>query len=247
MKAGTNPYYKTHDSEDARPENKGIREADNLYYRPADIGIGLGEGPKSPETQNIYYSSADVLDNKTQEGNGSANIYNQPGKDMALPGLTQDYCYARSDSPVKDAGKLDQDIHYKALGNVNPEQDTYQSLSNAVNSKPKIDPKNQEQDNPYYKPAKGDNSGLAPGSQSLETPDPDSRYSSLKNNAGSCEDVSPLYEEPKAANSQPVYQGLTAPHLDARFAPSAGEEYLDMSVGSPSEEYMYADIGENNI
>ncbi len=232
MQETTNPYYAP--SDDKKDLNSDVKESENLYYRPADLSIG----PNQSEAGDVYYSSADVMD-KPAKGKGE----NKGGKGV------QEYSYARTDSPspVKEP-----DSHYKALENAQYEPGMYQTLDNPVGKRPNTDPSNQEEINPYYKPAKPGkmkpNPNLEPSSSSPGS----ERYLSLKNNAGSRENVRSEYQLPDVGNTESHYQGLTiqnqSPPQYAPLETGCDDEYLDMSgTGSCTEEYMYVDPGEQRI
>ena len=64
---------------------------------------------------------------------------------------------------------------------------------------------------------------------------------SLRNNPGSREDVSVVYETVHPDDDTKQYQGLTIPSKNNVYEPLKQDEYLDMSYGEKSDgEYMYA-------
>ena len=109
----------------------------------------------------------------------------------------------------------------------------YQSLDAATGTSVNKAP--LEQENPYYTPST-ENDGLLEDNVSEEK-----KGLSLKNNAGSRENVSPTYETVIPDADTTVYQGLTNPSKQNDYDPLQRDEYLDMSFGDKSDgEYMYA-------
>ena len=122
---------------------------------------------------------------------------------------------------------------YQPLGQPKYEPGTYQALDTGKDNKPKEDSLTQE--NPYYVPS-GESDGLLKGNVTDVN-----KGLSLKNNPGSLEDVSVVYETPIMDTEQEQYQGLTIPPGKNEYQPLEQNEYQDMSYNDKSDgEYMYA-------
>eukprot|EP00794_Sanderia_malayensis_P005968 gene5968-6663_t len=220
----TNPYY--------APSG----DQENLYYRPADLSIK----PKAAEQQDVYYSSADVVD-KSKNGEvkrGNNYIDTKPGTQTPL-----EYSYARTDSSDAATAKVQPNSHYKALDEARCEPGMYQSLNDPITKRPQSDPSHQEQINPYYQPA-GENP--PPKHPVCLENSSQEKYLSLKNNAGSRENVGSEYQLPDIGNNESHYQGLTLQNQQTdppvEYTPLGSgveDEYEDMSGNTP-DEYMHA-------
>jgi len=141
-----------------------------------------------------------------------------------------EYSYARG---MKKDSEAPEQSQYQPLGQSKYEPETYQSVDTGKDNKPKEDSLTQE--NPYYVPSV-ESDGLLKGS----TTDA-SKGLSLKNNPGSLEDVSVVYETPMKDTEEGQYEGLTIPPGKNEYQPLEQSEYQDMSYNDKSDsEYMYA-------
>lgn len=202
-----------------------MREAENPYYQSVDGPTDAEnhyhspgdvlQGVHAPNQHDIYYSSADFVkptNEKEANQKGGKNAGNN------LPGSNQEYSYALSDTPKLPLRPKNDENQYAPLGQSSDEPGLYETLqkpadpSNPIN-KVSLDPKSEV------------NRGL-----------------SMKNNAGSRENVSQEHKEGKQDSNE--YQELTIPRQNPIYEPimQQDEEYLDMSVGSGSGgEYLYVD------
>ena len=243
MREAENPYYKSSDSP---------KDVENHYYSPSDVLQGV----HSPNQHDIYYSSADFV-KSTGEKEASQKMGDKTG--LSLPGLTQEYAYARADSPQTPSKpaisprpkpapgkpKPVQENHYAALGESSNEPGLYQTLQKPSGLE-SPDSDVLEAENPYYKPARVDEPALL--KPNLVPADP-GKGLSLKNNAGSRENVSLEYLEVLPNESH--YQALTQPNQNSIYQPLTQDDgYLDMSVGDgedPGADYTYVDPAEHRI
>lgn len=243
MREAENPYYKSAD---------GPKDVENHYYSPGEVLQGV----HSPNQHDIYYSSADVV-KPTDEKEANKNRGDKTG--LSLPGLTQEYAYARADSPQTPSKpaispprkpapgkpKPVHENHYAALGESSNEPGLYQTLQKPSGLE-SPDSDVLEAENPYYKPARVAEPALL--KTDPEPVDP-GKGLSLKNNAGSRENVSLEYLE--VLPNENHYQGLTIPNQNPIYqALTQDDGYLDMSVGDaedPGADYTYVDPAEHRI
>ena len=177
-----------------------------------DPSVIIKDSSTTHGSNEVYYSTADALKNQKEQ----KPIF--------------EYSYARG--TTKDPENPDQE-QYQTLGKSQYEPETYQALDTGIETEPVK--KTLEQDNPYYTPSTASDSLLEVNNSDVN------KGLSLKNNAGSREDVSVLYETVYPDDDTKQYQGLTIPSKKNDYEPLRQDEYQDMSYGEKSDgEYMYA-------
>ena len=205
MREAENPYYKSAD---------GPVGAENHYHSPSDIFQGV----HAPNQHDVYYSSADVV-KPTTEKEVNQKRGNEAGNDFAGP--NQEYSYAFSDAPK--LRPTNHENQYSSLGQCSDEPGLYETLQKPA------DPSNLDfkTENLSYKPTSANKASLDPKSDV-------NRGLSMKNNAGSRENVSQEHILGKQGSKE--YEDLTTPRQNPVYEPimQQGEEYLDMSVGDGS-------------
>ena len=206
LREAENPYYKSVD---------GPIDAENHYHSPDDIFQSVHE----PNQHDVYYSSADVV-KPTSEKEANQKRGNKAGNDFAGP--NQEYSYAFSDaSKLRPANNENQ---YSPLGQSSNEPGLYETLQKPANPS-KLDLKTE---NLCNKPTSTDKASLDPKSDV-------NRGFSMKNNAGSRENVSQEHISTGKPGSK-EYEDVNTPRQNPVYEPmmQQGEEYLDMSVGDGS-------------
>lgn len=170
------------------------------------------ESRKISEGADVYYSSADVVANAKERAKNF------------------EYSYARGGA--METKLLDQGNQYQGLDSAQYQPGLYQQLgADKVHS---AGGEVKEARNPYY--------DTKPELDAVEEKKSRGKKPiSLRNNAGSREDVSQVKGSTVPGDDKEHYLGLTVPAKQNIYEPLHQDEYLDMSIGSKSDgEYMYA-------